>query len=203
MRWTHERRQEGAPGDGWLSYCRRPTPADWAAAFPLKAPDAAALASPPKDAVQALWVGHASVLVQLGGLTFLTDPVFAKRCSPISFLGPARVVSPALDASSPELPKLDAVVISHNHYDHLCDSSVKGLYSRFGDALRFYVPLGLADWFKKRGITNVVECDWWDEIEHKPGVRVVFTPAQHWSMRKPWDRKSSLWGGWAIITPER
>lgn len=196
LKWTRERHKSGIPTGGYLSYCRSPTAEDWAAAFPLAVPDVQALESPATNAVQALWIGHATVLVQLEGLTFLTDPVFEDRCSPLPFLGPGRVVAPALDLS--DLPTVDAVLISHNHYDHLCKRSIRKLHSRFGNKLRFYVPLGLARWFHKLDITNVVELDWWEEVEHIPNVRIIFTPAQHWSIRKPWDRKATLWGGWAI-----
>lgn len=181
-----------------------PTPADWAAAFPTHPVDWAALNSPPGDAVQATWVGHSTLLVQLEGLAFLTDPVFSQRCSPVQFVGPRRVVPPAFPLDHPDLPKIDAVLLSHNHYDHLDKGSVKQLNSRFGGRLRWYVPLGLKSWFTERGVSNVVELDWWQEAAHpNSSVRVVLTPAQHWSMRSPWSRKASLWGGWAVLGERR
>ena len=89
-----------------------------------------------------------------------------------------------------------------NHYDHLDLGSVKALHARFGHALAWYVPLGLRPWFKSRGITNVTELDWWQEAAHGgSGVRVALTPAQHWSIRTPWSKKQSLWGGWAVLGP--
>jgi N-acyl-phosphatidylethanolamine-hydrolysing phospholipase D len=198
FRWQWSRR--GIPGGGYLSYNRRPTAKDWAAAFPPVAVDAAALASPPPDAVQATWIGHSTVLVQMEGVTFLTDPVFASRCSPLSFVGPKRVTPPALSVA--ELPHVDAVVLSHNHYDHLCRGTVLQLHARFGDKLQWYVPLGMATWFHGAGVRSVTELNWWQAVQHC-GVRVTFTPAMHWSMRTgPWDRKASLWGGFAI-TGER
>jgi N-acyl-phosphatidylethanolamine-hydrolysing phospholipase D len=196
FKWVRERRKLGIPTEGYLINNRSPTPQDYAAAFPLETPDKNALANPPEDAIQAFWIGHATVLVQIQGLNFLTDPVFAERCSPLSFAGPKRVVAPALTATSPELPRIDAVLLSHNHYDHLCESSIKALVKRFPD-VKFFVPLGVASFFNKRGISNVVEMDWWEDIEFK-NMKVTFTPAQHWSSRNGFDRKKTLWGGWAV-----
>jgi len=196
FKWVRQRRQLGIPTEGHLIHNRNPTPKDYSVAFPLESPDESALANPPEDAIQAFWIGHASVLVQIQGLTFLTDPVFAQRCSPLSFAGPKRVVAPALTATSSALPHIDAVLLSHNHYDHLCESSVKALVKRFPN-IKFFVPLGLASFFQKRGIRNVVEMDWWEGIEFK-NVKVTFTPAQHWSSRYGFDKKATLWGGWAL-----
>ena len=86
-------------------------------AFPLTPLARAAIAAPPVDRIQATWIGHATFLVQLHGFNILTDPVFSKRCSPVQFAGPARMVPPA--CSVEDLPPLDAVILSHNHYDHL------------------------------------------------------------------------------------
>lgn len=198
FKWVRERRRSGVPTEGYLINNKSPTPQDYAIAFPLEIPDEKSLANPPEDAIQAVWIGHASVLVQIQGLTFLTDPVFAERCSPLSFAGPKRVVAPALTAESPTLPHIDGVLISHNHYDHLCESSLKALLKRYPD-IKFFVPLGLARFFQKRGMPNVVEMDWWEEIEFK-NLKVTFTPAQHWSSRYGVDRKATLWGGWALET---
>eukprot|EP00879_Flechtneria_rotunda_P018761 GHRR01019694.1.p1 GENE.GHRR01019694.1~~GHRR01019694.1.p1 ORF type:complete len:406 (+),score=109.99 GHRR01019694.1:100-1317(+) len=195
-----EMRAVGAPEYGYLSKNRVPTLEDCSRAFPLVQPDAAALANPPAAAVQALWVGHATMLVQMQGLTFITDPVFSQRPSPVQFAGPRRAVQPALVPESPAMPHLDFVLISHNHYDHLDNGSVNRLFKRFGHALSWYVPLGLKAWFRSKGITNVTELDWWQEAQH-PGtkVRVVLTPAQHWSARGAFDRRATLWGGWAVL----
>lgn len=145
------------------------------------------------------WVAHATVLLRMGGLSLLTDPHFSERASPVTFAGPKRVVPPvpALDG----LPHIDAVVISHNHYDHLDQESVRRLAEQPGGSPRFFVPLGLKDWFARRGIQDVVELDWWESMEYR-GLRIDFVPVQHWSKRTPSDENQTLWGGWAIRHPE-
>ncbi|KAI8475789.1 MAG: beta-lactamase superfamily domain-containing protein [Monoraphidium minutum] len=198
--FSREMRALGAPNWGHLAANRRPTLQDMRAAFPLHAPDYAALASPAPGAVTALWAGHAAVFVQIEGLNLLTDPMLAERASPIPFLGPRRAVPASISPEDPHLPRLDAVLISHNHYDHLCGASVAALHRRYGDGLEWYVPLGLAAWFRARGIANVTELGWWEERQH-PGskVRLVLTPAQHWSARGVLDARRTLWGGWAVV----
>lgn len=101
----------------------------------------------------------------MDGVTFLTDPVLSERASPVQFAGPRRVVPPAIAPEDPRLPALDFVLISHNHYDHLEYGSVKRIFKRYGPGLRWFVPLGLKDWFAGCGIRNVVELDWWQEAE--------------------------------------
>jgi len=145
------------------------------------------------------WIGHATVLAQLGGLNVLTDPIFSQRASPLSFVGPARVQKPGLWLH--ELPHIDLVLISHNHYDHLDDDSVRALAAQAGGAPLFVVPLGLKAWFAQRDITRVVELDWWQS--HKVGdVEVVLTPVQHWSGRSLADRNETLWGGYALFAAQ-
>ena len=145
------------------------------------------------------WIGHATVLVQLGGFNVLTDPIFSERASPLSFLGPARAQRPGLWPQ--ELPRVDLVVISHNHYDHLDRGSVKLLAQQSGGPPLFVVPLGLKKWFESEGIGNVVELDWWQS--HRLGeLEVVLTPVQHWSGRGLGDRMETLWGGYALLAPQ-
>jgi len=145
------------------------------------------------------WIGHATVLVRLGGLNVLTDPQFSERASPFTFVGPRRVVPPA--PALHELPHIDAVVVSHNHYDHLDLDSVAGLAAQPGGSPRFFVPLGLKDWFTRRGIDDVVELDWWDRRAFK-GLEIHFVPVQHWSKRALADENRTLWGGWVLRHPE-
>jgi L-ascorbate metabolism protein UlaG (beta-lactamase superfamily) len=145
------------------------------------------------------WVGHATVLLRIGGLNVLTDPHFSERASPLTFAGPKRVVAavPALH----ELPHIDVVVVSHNHYDHLDFYSVAKLADQPGGSPRFFVPLGLKDWFTRRGIEEVVELDWWESRAFK-GLEVHFVPVQHWSKRTLTDENQTLWGGWVLRHPE-
>ncbi|MGD6742228.1 MBL fold metallo-hydrolase [Streptomyces sp. BH106] len=133
------------------------------------------------------WVGHASWIVRIGGLTVLTDPVWSRK-----ILGTPARVTPAGVAWS-ALPRVDAVVISHNHYDHLDWPTVK----RLPRDTPVLVPAGLARWFTRRGFTRVTELDWWEAVELK-GVRFDFVPAHHWSKRSLVDTCRTLWGGWVL-----
>ena len=153
------------------------------------------------------WIGHASTLAQLGGLNVLTDPVFSERVSPLSFVGPKRHVAPALlpNQTPAQLPHIDLVLISHNHYDHLDDASVRALANQSDGPPLFIVPLGIKAWMAERGIVNVVELDWWQSHPvPTPGgqVEVVLTPSQHWSGRGLNDRMATLWGSYAVFAPD-
>jgi N-acyl-phosphatidylethanolamine-hydrolysing phospholipase D len=149
----------------------------------------------------ATWIGHATMLVQASGLNVLTDPIFSTRASPVQFAGPSRAHLPGV--SLQDLPHIDVVVISHNHYDHLDRGSVKSLARQSGGAPLFLVPLGLKSWLERLGITHAVELDWWDSHVHAgvgcPPVEFIFTPAQHWSSRTLNDRNRTLWGGWSAL----
>ena len=144
----------------------------------------------PEDGVW--WLGHASVLLRLSGQYLLTDPVFSRRASPLPFFGPQRKTPPVLIVDT--LPHIDALVISHNHYDHLDSATVRHLLRRFPE-LTVFVPLGLGDWFCRRGAKNILELDWWQSAVFQ-GITLTAVPAQHWSMRTLWDRNRSLWCGW-------
>ncbi|XP_015426702.1 PREDICTED: N-acyl-phosphatidylethanolamine-hydrolyzing phospholipase D [Myotis davidii] len=130
------------------------------------------------------WLGHATVMVEMDELIFLTDPMFSSRASPSQYMGPKRFRQAPCSVS--ELPHIDAVLISHNHYDHLDYSAVISLNERFGNDLRWFVPLGLLDWMQKCGCENVIELDWWEEncVPGHDKVTFVLTPSQHWWFMK-------------------
>lgn len=144
----------------------------------------------------AVWIGHSTFLVQSEGITILTDPVWAKRCSPFSFLGPKRRHAPPLSLDA--LPEIDFVLLSHNHYDHLDKKTVLALAKK-QKGITWIVPLGLKKWFSKHRIENVYELKWWESLEfqkEKAKVSITATPSQHFSGRNLWDTNQTLWGGY-------
>lgn len=145
------------------------------------------------------WIGHATLLVQMGHLSFLTDPIWSNRPSPIAFAGPRRFVPPGIAIE--DLPPIDFVLVSHNHYDHLDLPTLQALSERSPDT-RFFAPLGNAELLREHGIDNVEEMDWGEVREHA-GVRVHCLPAQHWSRRGLGDENRSLWSSWAVTGQER
>ncbi|KAJ8008811.1 hypothetical protein DPEC_G00082300 [Dallia pectoralis] len=153
------------------------------------------------SALRVTWLGHSSVLVEMDGVVFLTDPIFSQRASPFQFVGPKRYRGPPCMVG--QLPVIDAVLISHNHYDHLDSGTVAQLNERFGADLRWFVPLGLMDWMQKSGCENVIELDWWEEncVPGHDDVTFVCTPAQHWCKRTPTDDNQVLWGSWSVLGP--
>ncbi len=184
-KWQWQRTWAGLP---------KPPEKGYASVFPVVKPDVAWLRAN-RSETTATWIGHATVLMQVAGVNILTDPHLTERASPVSFAGPKRRVPPALTFD--ELPHIDMVVISHNHYDHLDEGTVRRLALQPGGSPRFFVPLGNRAWFKQLGIDDVVELDWWDKQAFK-GLEVTFTPVQHWSSRSLNDRFATLWGGWHI-----
>lgn len=140
------------------------------------------------------WLGHASVLLRMQGKYLLTDPVFSRRASPLRFAGPQRRTPPALTID--DLPALDVILISHNHYDHLDRWTIRALLRRFPE-VKLFVPLGLGDTLRRFGVRFVTELDWWQQAS-LDDLHLTAVPAQHWSMRTPWDRNRSLWCGWVV-----
>ncbi|XP_002741607.1 N-acyl-phosphatidylethanolamine-hydrolyzing phospholipase D-like [Saccoglossus kowalevskii] len=169
--------------------------------LPILIPDMNEIKHAPPSGIRVTWIGHATVLVQFDGVSILTDPIFSKRCGPTQFMGPKRFRNPPCTID--ELPKIDAVLISHTHFDHLDVNSVKKLNSRFGQSLRWFVPMGLLGWMQSVGCHNVVELDWWQGscLLSDSKVEFVFTPAQHWCRRSAFDLNKVLWGSWAVIGP--
>jgi N-acyl-phosphatidylethanolamine-hydrolysing phospholipase D len=170
----------------WASFFPRP------GAAPLVPYDSAALTGNPSIT----WIGHSTFLVRMDDVTFLTDPMFSGRASPVSFFGPRRAVPPGVPFDA--LPPVDFVLLSHDHYDHADLPSVKRLAER---GVRFVVPLGLGEWIRRAG-GDAVELDWWQAIEIA-GVRIHCVPAQHFSGRSLGDRDRRLWAGWVVAGPTR
>jgi L-ascorbate metabolism protein UlaG (beta-lactamase superfamily) len=192
LRWQRERIRDGLP---------KPPSTHVAgyAGFPVVRPDLALLAANVGgERVTVTWIGHATLLLQIGGRTLLLDPVFSERASPLGFAGPVRRVP--LPATLDELPRIDVVLISHNHYDHLDAGTVRRLDAQPGGPPLFVVPLGVDLWLQAEGMRRVARMDWWDTLRID-GLEVVLTPAQHWSARTPWDRNATLWGGFAVRAP--
>ena len=143
----------------------------------------------------ATWIGHSTVLVQMEGKTFLTDPVWSDRVGPFKWAGSERISEPGI--SIEKLPPIDFVLISHNHYDHLDESSIEDIMDR-NPHVKFFVPLRVRDWFEERGIRNVEELDWWEGATVN-GLKIVCTPAQHFSGRWLNDRNQTLWCSWTVL----
>jgi N-acyl-phosphatidylethanolamine-hydrolysing phospholipase D len=147
----------------------------------------------------ALWINHSTFLLRVDGMHILTDPIWSERCSPFSFLGPIRRHAPPFALS--ELPKIDIVLISHNHYDHLDKKTVLALFARNPEII-WVVPKGVKKWFAKKGITQVVELGWWEDALF-PHFKVTAVPAQHFSGRTFYDLNRTLWAGFVVETPTR
>lgn len=145
------------------------------------------------------WLGHASALIQINQRTILTDPIFSKRASPLAFAGPKRYTPCACRID--DLPHIDVIAISHNHYDHLDHSSIKQLIKRFPQ-VTIVVPLGLKDKLQRWGAKDVIELDWWQHIDVN-GVVLTAMPARHWSRRGLFDTNRTLWCGWMIEYAQR
>jgi len=145
----------------------------------------------------AVWIGHASFLINNGDLTIMTDPIFSERASPVAWAGPKRMIPPSIPLA--DLPPIDVVVISHNHYDHLDLPSLKALQQANPEVV-ILVPQGDKALLEGQGLQNVHQFRWWQNIRLGK-TELTFTPVQHWSSRGITDRNSSLWGGWFIKSP--
>jgi L-ascorbate metabolism protein UlaG (beta-lactamase superfamily) len=145
-------------------------------------------------AMRVTFINHATTLVQLDGLNVLTDPIYSERCSPFSFAGPARVRPPGI--AFDDLPRIDLVVLSHNHYDHLDVATLKRLVDRWPH-LRIFAGLGNKAFLEQQGLPNVTELDWW-ETREVAGVTVHSVPNQHFSNRGLTDADGTLWTAWVL-----
>lgn len=183
QRWRNERKAQGlphAPRQGYAAFTQQ-----WWQPADL---------SGEQDSVW--WLGHAAIMLRLEGRYGLIDPVLSQRASPLRFYGPQRKTPAPL--SIKDLPALDWVLISHNHYDHLDRPTINAILRRF-PKVQFIVPLGLELWFRRAGARHVVQLDWWQQTQ-RHGITFHAVPARHWSMRTLYDRNRSLWCGWTIAT---
>ncbi|RNC84008.1 MAG: twin-arginine translocation pathway signal [Balneola sp.] len=151
------------------------------------------------DSIQVItFINHSTFLVQTDGLNIITDPVYGKRVSPFSFAGPKRMRPPGIKFE--DLPEIHAVLLSHNHYDHLDISTLKRIQQVFDPV--FITPLGIDLYLNKNGITNTVPLDWWEGTQLSDSVKVDAVEAQHFSSRGMFDRDKTLWAGFVIQSPK-
>jgi len=150
------------------------------------------------------WIGHASVLAEIDGSAILTDPMFSSRASAVQFAGPKRYTDAACKVK--DLPPLAAVLISHNHYDHLDLESVSSL-AKLQPSIEWFVPEGMAQWIKDNTLVpedKLHEMTWWQEEKLKgTDIKIIFTPANHWSKRSLTDYNKMLWGSFAVLGPTK
>jgi L-ascorbate metabolism protein UlaG (beta-lactamase superfamily) len=166
--------------------------------LPVMAVDKVALAAAPApNGLRAFWIGHASTYVEIDGLRLLLDPVFAERVSPLP-VGPRRFHPPPIALA--DLPPIDAVLISHDHYDHLDMDTVRHLAAR---GTRFFVPLGIGAHLERWAVplAQIEELEWWQQ-RTLGGVQIVCTPTRHYSGRGLSDRSATLWSSWSVVGPQ-
>ncbi|KAJ1856574.1 Protein-lysine N-methyltransferase efm4 [Coemansia sp. RSA 2703] len=163
--------------------------------------DEAKISNP--SGVQMSWLGHASLLVQIDGATILCDPVFSERCSPSQWFGPKRYTKPACQVD--DLPHVDVLIISHNHYDHLDWNTLTQVAKKYPD-IRVFSTLGNRPILESIGFKNVTIGDWWEEFDitlpnNNGQFKFACTPAQHMTARGVLDRMATLWSSWVIQGP--
>lgn len=192
---------ETASSKGIFFYMRRA----WDSIFIPKTPDGHVLTE--LESIQLLnsidsdritWLGHASFLIKTSGVTILTDPFLSKFASPVSWAGPKRFVD--LPISINKLPPIDIVIVSHNHYDHLDDKTVRKLENK--NSIHVVVPLGLKSFFTERGYSKVTELDWGQSVSVE-GIEITAESAVHDSARSTSDRNKTLWASWVIESSQK
>ena len=150
------------------------------------------------EGIRVTFVNHATVLVQMDGISVLTDPVWSERVGPVSFMGPSRQAAPGVRFD--DLPKIDAVVLSHSHYDHCDVATLDAIEQRFGALV--FAGLGSRAMLAEHDVDSGVDLDWWQSTRiGKSSVSVTMTPARHGSQRGLSDRNAVLWGGYVLKGP--
>jgi L-ascorbate metabolism protein UlaG (beta-lactamase superfamily) len=149
-----------------------------------------------QEGIRITFVNHSTFLLQMDGVNVLTDPIWSDRASPFSWIGPKRHRLPGV--AFEDLPKIDIVLVSHNHYDHLDLATLKKLAAVYNP--KIVVPLGVKKFLVSKGISNVVELDWWEDTNLNEIIRIQAVPAQHFSGRGIFDRNTTLWCGYVIKT---
>ena len=167
-------------------------------AIPISAILPASMQTQPPPGLRAIWLGHSSVYIELDGLRLLVDPVFSNHASPLSGIGPERFHAPPIAMT--DLPEIDAVMISHDHYDHLDMRTIQYLSSK---GTHFIVPLGVGSHLDEWEVpeSRITELDWWESTEIG-GLTIICTPAQHYSGRGIFDYKETFWSSWSVIGPK-
>ena len=190
--WNQGQVEEHGTRDIWKWYLNRQQGAwrEWTEAPPGPPPPRRVRAG----ALRVTFVNHATLLIQLDGVNVLTDPTWSERASPVSFAGPKRVRPPGIRFE--DLPPVDAVLVSHNHYDH-CDVPT---LRRLADAFRpsIFAGLGNAAFLERKGIGRARDLDWWQSVDLPNGVRLTSVPVQHFSGRGLCDRNGTLWSGYVL-----
>ena len=158
-----------------------------------RVPSGAYFHKTPENKIRVTWIGHAALLVQMGGYNIFTDPIWSKRASPFQWVGPKRYALPGIDFK--DLPPIHLVLISHNHYDSMDEATLRTLNKNHSP--QFFVPLRNAHLLKRWGIKNVQEMDWW-ETRVIDRAKISCVPAQHFSQRSLFDRDRGLWSGWIV-----
>ena len=161
---------------------------EWIDSTPQKVPNERV------NGLSVTFINHSTFLIQTDGKNILTDPFFSYRASPFTWIGPKRVRDAGVKME--DLPPIDIILISHNHYEHMDKPALEKLHALFPDA-EVYTGLGNIPDVRETGFKNVTELDWWEETEFK-GLKLAFVPARHFSARTLWDRNMTLWGGFVI-----
>lgn len=177
IKWMWERKQPTYTTDKTPAYGKHPLASE-------------------KENIRITFINHSTFLIQVDGLNILTDPIWAERASPFTWAGPKRVKFPGIKIE--DLPRIHAVVISHNHYDHLDINTMRTIFG--GHHPKIFTPLGVKAYFDDEQIIGVTDLDWWDEVSVSDSVKIQAVPAQHFSGRGISDRDATLWAGYVIKT---